>query len=74
MAKLIDVIKYGHERYVVFEDSQGETELRIWAQPRDFVGIGMGNSKKEAILSLVRNLRKEADLIEELIEELVNRD
>lgn len=59
------ILKHGYDSIVIVEDTHGAMDHQYRAKQRDGGGLGSGHTPAEAIQSLVRNMRKEADEIEQ---------
>lgn len=59
------IIKYEYDSVIVIEETHGEMSHKWLARMRDGGGTGTGHTKREAVFSLVQNLREEATRIEE---------
>lgn len=65
-----DVLLYndGYDA-VIIEPTNGTMDSAWRAKQRDGGGLGVGDSKLEAILSMCRSMRRQADAIEKLARE-----
>lgn len=61
--KVIKTLKYGHDDYIIIEDTEGSMDLKYIAKMRDGGGLGAGNRPYDAVTSLLINLTKESDRI-----------
>lgn len=58
------IIKYGYDSVVIVEETHGTMDHQYRAKLRDGGGLGSGNTPFEAVMSLVSNMRREANDIE----------
>jgi len=61
------ILEYGYDSVVIVEHTHGTMDHEYRSRLRDGGGIGSGNSPQEAIQSLVNNMRREADEIEQAL-------
>lgn len=59
------IIQYGYDLVVIVEDTHGTMNHKYRAKLRDGGGLGSGHTPEEAVQSLVQNMRREADVIEQ---------
>jgi len=61
------VIQYGYDSKILIESTHGSVDFSWVARQVDGSGIGYGDTHREAVWSLVLNMRREADKIETLV-------
>lgn len=65
--RLVHTLKYGHDSFVIVEDTGGAMDHPYRARLRDGDSCGSGNTVNEAIASLVANMRLKASQIEQAL-------
>lgn len=61
--QVVKTLKYGHDSYIIIEDTAGATDLKYVARMRDGGAMGVGSRPYDAVNSLLIGMTKEADAI-----------